>query len=118
MIAGLGLVIALAAAPDRPPVGRQAVADLAYALGQIHALSQVCLGEADQDWRERMNRLLTFEAPSAGADEPARRALVDRFNAGFALSRAEYPACTPEAEAARQAAARAGLSLSRQLGGE
>ena len=118
MIAGWALAAALAAAPDRAPAGRQAVADLAYALGQIHGLSQVCLGEADQAWRERMNRLLTFEAPAATVDEPARRALIDRFNAGFALSRAEYSACTPEAEAARQAAARAGLSLSRQLGGE
>jgi uncharacterized protein (TIGR02301 family) len=109
--------LALVAA-DWLPAERQAAADLAYALGEMHALSLTCVGEGDQTWRERMNRLLQYEAPAPGADDPDRRSLVERFNAGFSVRKAEFPACTPEAEADRQATARRGLSLSRRLAGE
>jgi uncharacterized protein (TIGR02301 family) len=108
------LALALAAARADP----QAASDLAYALGEMHALTQICVGESDQSWRERMNRMLPLETPTASMTDPVRTALIERFNAGFALKRATHPACTPEAEADRQAAARRGLTLSRRLAGE
>ncbi len=112
----IGIVLALAAAAAPPD--RQAASDLAYALGEMHALTQICVGEGDQSWRERMNRMLPLETPTASQSDPVRTALIERFNAGFALKRASHQACTPEAEADRQASARRGLTLSRRLAGE
>ena len=67
------------AGPERAPVERQALVDLAYVLGEAHALRQACSGTTDQTWRARMNRLIELEKPEEGL----QRRLVDAFNAGF-----------------------------------
>ena len=100
-----------AALSTRAPDGRQALADLAYVLGQAHALRQVC-DSGDQSWRTRMSRVLELEA----ADVALRRRLTDAFNAGFMTEQAVYPACGPKVKAAEQAVARKGNLLAQRLG--
>jgi uncharacterized protein (TIGR02301 family) len=105
-------LMALALAP-RSPDQRQAVVDLAYVLGEAHALRLVCVGPDAQTWRTRMSRLLDLEA----GDEATRRRLVDRFNAGFMSRQAEHPACTPATAAAERATAARGRALAQRLAG-
>jgi len=96
-----------AQAPDR----RAAAADLAYVLGEAHALRQVCVGADDGGWRTRMERMLEIEA----ADPAERRRLTNRFNAGFLAQRAQFPTCSDKVTAAERTVARKGLYLSRRL---
>ena len=66
------LLAALAlAAPARAQPREQTVADLAFAMGQSHALRQLCQGATDQYWRERMQRMTELEAPDP-ADRRAK----------------------------------------------
>jgi uncharacterized protein (TIGR02301 family) len=106
---------ALAVAPSAPrtPDQRQALADLAYVLGEAHALRRLCLGPADAVWYDRMQRLLMIEAP-----EPSFRAkLASGFNAGFLAAQAEHSACSDASRAAERAAAERGRALSNSLAG-
>ena len=91
-----------ALAQDRAPAERQVLVDLAYVLGESHALRQACRGEADQFWRGRMIRLVELEAP----DESLDRRLRNAFNTGFSTAHAQHAECTPQSrmEAARAAA--------------
>src|SRR5438874_6113181 len=76
MTAGV-LMAAMMVAVAQPPVVRQKLADLAYVLGEAHALAGACGRPGDLRWRARMNRLLDLEAR-----EPAFRSrLADSFNA-------------------------------------
>jgi uncharacterized protein (TIGR02301 family) len=84
------------------PQARQALDDLAYVLGQSHALRQTCRGTHDQYWRAKMLSLMQLEA----ASDPRMAARLSRaFNAGFDTERASHPVCAAAAlqEAARQA---------------
>jgi uncharacterized protein (TIGR02301 family) len=92
-------VLAPATAQERSPADRQTLIDLAYVLGQSHALRQVCAGVRDQYWRTRMQQLVSAEQP----DGPFNRRLADAFNDGFIASRQAYPACNG---ASRREAAR------------
>ncbi len=103
----LAAVLALACgqtalAQDRQPAGRQALIDLAFVLGQSHALRQACQGAADQYWRSRMLRLIDVEAP----DEALQTRLIQSFATGFDGARASFPDCS---RAARQEASKAAL---------
>jgi uncharacterized protein (TIGR02301 family) len=102
---------ALADPPPRPPEQRQTVIDLAYVLGESHALHRACAGDDDNRWRGRMSRLIQVEAPDAAY----KRSLTQSFNAGFVAAHAEFPACTDKSQAAERAAAERGRALSRQL---
>ena len=89
---GVALLLwASAPAPFRPGLG-----DLAYALGEAHALRQACRGRGDGRWRERMSAVLEAERP----DRERRSQLVERFTAGFAAARAAHPACDEGARSA------------------
>jgi uncharacterized protein (TIGR02301 family) len=89
-IAALLLFLAAPAiAEDRAPAQRQALIDLAYVLGESHALRQACEGQADQFWRDRMQRLVRAETPDADLD----RRLKDSFNTGFIAGQSGFPAC-------------------------
>ena len=114
------LLSALVAAPvlaprafgqERAADERQRLLDLAYALGESHALRQACQGEGDQFWRSRMVRLTEVEQ----ADQAFDAQLRERFNTGFASRRSEYPACDEASRKAEQAAARKGQALSHKL---
>jgi uncharacterized protein (TIGR02301 family) len=98
-------------AQDRTPAVRQSLVDLAYVLGEAHALRQACLGEDDQYWRTRMIRMVDTEQPDAALD----RRLKESFNTGFASRQGEFPTCTGATHRAEIATAARGQSLATQL---
>jgi uncharacterized protein (TIGR02301 family) len=98
-------------AQDRPPEDRQTLTDLAYVIGQAHAVRQVCEGADDQYWRARMMRLSEVEAADAAFDAQ----LKERFNAGFATGQAEQPVCGPASHAALAKLALKGQGLAAKL---
>jgi uncharacterized protein (TIGR02301 family) len=98
-------------AQDRDAGERQRLLDLAYTLGESHALRQACEGEGDQYWRSRMVRLTEVEQ----ADQAFDIQLRERFNTGFAARRSEYPTCDADSRKAEQQVARKGQALSRKL---
>ncbi|MDO9471975.1 MAG: TIGR02301 family protein [Caulobacter sp.] len=100
-----------AMAQEREPAERQTLIDLAYALGESHALRQACAGEGDQYWRERMMQVTQTEA----ADAAFNGRLTQAFNSGFATRQTEFPSCSPASKRAELMVARKGQSLSRQL---
>jgi len=100
-----------AVAQERPPPERQTLLDLAYTLGESHALRQACSGEDDQYWRDRMVRMTDTEA----ADEAFDGRLKQQFNSGFATRQTEFPSCSPASKRAEQAVARKGQALSTRL---
>jgi uncharacterized protein (TIGR02301 family) len=100
-----------ALAQERPPAERQSLVDLAYAIGESHALRQVCSGDGDQFWRDRMFELVSTEA--ADADLEAR--LKQAFNSGFAARKAQFPTCGIDSRKAELAVARKGQGLSAKL---
>ncbi|QUD87595.1 TIGR02301 family protein [Phenylobacterium montanum] len=113
----LALTLSLAApalAAERSAEDRQALADLAYVLGQSHALRQACEGQADQFWRTRMYRLLQAEQP----DPVLEHRLKDSFNTGYAAAQSAYPACSPQSRRAEARAAERGRALVAGLAGE
>lgn len=103
-----------AASPPRPPEQRQVLIDLAYVLGESHALRRLCAGPTDGQWYGRMSRLLALE----GDDPIFRQRLIDRFNAGFQVTQTDYPVCNGQSRIAEQSAAARGKTLAELLGGE
>ena len=98
-------------AQERDAGERQRLLDLAYALGESHALRQACEGADDQYWRSRMNRLLEAETPDAEFEDQMKA----NFNAGFAETRRLYPICNDSARRAQGLAAMRGQELSAAL---
>ena len=110
MTAGI-LMAAVVVAIAQPPVVRQQLADLAYVLGEAHALAGACGRPGNLRWRARMNRLLDLEAR-----EPVFRSrLADSFNAGFVARQAEFRTCTAKSRDAERAVAAKGAALARDL---
>jgi uncharacterized protein (TIGR02301 family) len=112
---GLALICAATAAaqipPARGPAERQALVDLAYVLGQSHALRQACAGVRDQHWRQRMETLVATEQP----DPAFSRRLAESFNTGFAATLSAYPRCGARSRRAEAAAAARGEALATSL---
>eukprot|EP01030_Chromulinospumella_sphaerica_P019183 gene19183-19066_t len=98
-------------AQERPPPERQSLVDLAYAIGESHALRQVCSGDGDQHWRDRMAELINTEA--ADADFEAR--LKQAFNSGFAARKSQFPSCGIDSRKAELAVARKGEGIAAKL---
>ena len=98
-MSALAVAVLLAAAS---PALRPELPELAYALGEAHALRQACRGRTDGRWRARMSAVLDREKPA----KEQRLQLIARFNDGFAAARAAHPACdaTSEREALDRAA--------------
>jgi uncharacterized protein (TIGR02301 family) len=109
------LALSAAALPasgqERPPEMRQSVVELAYVLGESHALRQACAGPNDQHWRTRMVGLVEAEQADPGLD----RQMKEGFNAGFAARRSQFPVCTDAARQALIAAASRGQELASSL---
>ncbi|KRA61606.1 hypothetical protein ASD79_05685 [Caulobacter sp. Root655] len=111
-LAALALLAPTAAvAQDRGPVERQKLLDLAFTIGESHALRQVCQGAGDQYWRSRMVRLTDVEK----ADQAFDAQLRDKFNTGFAARQGEFPQCDDDSRRAEQAAARHGQAIAAKL---
>lgn len=100
-----------AVAQERAPPERQTLLDLAYTLGESHALRQACSGEGDMYWRDRMVNMSETEA----ADEAFDGRMKQSFNAGFATRQTEFPSCGPASRRAEQAVARKGQALAARL---
>ena len=100
-----------AAAQERTPPERATLGDLAYAIGESHALRQLCLGPNDQYWRDRMLRLTQVE----DADPAFDAVLRERFNTGFAAGQADAVACGPASKKAEAEAAARGQALAAKL---
>ncbi|WP_165190641.1 TIGR02301 family protein [Caulobacter soli] len=100
-----------ALAQDRGPVERQTLLDLAFTLGESHALRQVCEGGGDQYWRSRMVRLTDVEK----ADQAFDAQLRDKFNTGFAARQGQFVECDDASRQAEQQVARKGQALSAKL---
>ncbi|WGM40977.1 TIGR02301 family protein [Caulobacter sp. NIBR1757] len=105
------LLASPALAQERPPPERQSLVDLAYAIGESHALRQVCSGDGDQYWRDRMAELVNTE--QADADFEAR--LKQSFNSGFAARKAQFPSCGPDSRKAELAVARKGEGIAKRM---
>lgn len=111
------LALAAPSVTPRTPQARQTVVDLAYAMGETHALRQACRGEDDQEWRVHMTRLIETEAVDPALGPSGQRRLIDAFNAGFNSKKAQFPACGPQVQAALEASAAKGEALARKLAG-
>ena len=111
VFASLLLLTTPAPAQDRSPAQRQTLTDLAYVLGQSHALRQVCQGATDQFWRGRMLKLVEAETP----DPAFNTRLHNAFNAGFSSAQVQYPTCGPDSRRAEAAAAAHGQALASSL---
>ncbi len=111
MFAVLALAPLPALAQERSPDLHQTLAELAYVLGESHALRQACSGTGDQYWRNRMIRLVEAEQPDAGLD----RQIKEGFNAGFVARRSEFPRCGPGVKRAQAMVAGHGRDLSARL---
>jgi uncharacterized protein (TIGR02301 family) len=107
----LMLIAGPALAQDRSPAERQTLGDLAYALGESHALRQVCSGLNDQYWRDRMVRLTQVEAADPSFDAVVR----ERFNVGYAAGQAQAQDCNAASRRAEAAAASRGQALAQKL---
>jgi uncharacterized protein (TIGR02301 family) len=102
------------ASGDEEPVRRQVAADLAYVLGEIHALHRTCAGPNDGTWRARMEALVNAEA----ADVGFRRRLMKRFNSGYLEASAAHVSCGSDSLEAERRAQSEGARLARRLSGE
>lgn len=107
----LALTVSPALAQQREPAQRQVLLDLAYVLGEAHALRQVCAGPSDQFWRTRMMRML--EAESGDALFEGR--LRDTFNAGYVGRQAQFTQCSAQSRDAEAKVAARGQSLAGRL---
>ena len=114
-MAGLPLVFAGASSAQEPPrrlgADRQVVVQLAYTLGEAHALRRLCAGPSDATWYARMQRLESQEA----ADDAARAQLVESFNAGFAARQAQFVGCSRRSRGTERAVAQRGAVLAQRL---
>jgi uncharacterized protein (TIGR02301 family) len=108
--AALIALASLALTAQAPARGGQ-VSSLAFTLGQSHGLRQLCHGETDQYWRNRMEAMLRLEA----ADEAAREPLTVRFNDGFRDARGHQARCNDLSRLAERAAAARGKALAQTL---
>lgn len=107
VLSGAGPVLA----QDRAPAERQSLLDLAFTLGESHALRQVCEGAGDQYWRSRMVRLTEVEK----ADQAFDAQLRERFNTGYAARQGQFTACDEASRQAEQQTARKGQALAAKL---
>jgi uncharacterized protein (TIGR02301 family) len=115
-ISTAALMLALqaqAAGAPRTPAERQTLTDLAYVLGQSHALRQACAGTADQFWRARMRALIAAETP----DPAFEGQLKGAFNTGYSGGQAANPRCTPAVRRREAATAARGRALAASLTG-
>lgn len=113
LIAAVLAVAATAAhaQPGRSPSQRQTLLEIAFVLGEAHALRTACRGPEDQTWRARMTGLMEVEQ----ADEAFRRVLVERFNAGYGAGEGKAPSCRPGTPEQEREAARRGERLAATL---
>jgi uncharacterized protein (TIGR02301 family) len=107
----LALLVQPAAAQDRAPAARQKLIELAYVLGESHALKQTCQGHSNYYWYTRMKQLLDVEA----SDQALQARLANNFNTGYAAGKAAFPTCGKDLKAEAAKLALRGQGLAEQL---
>lgn len=85
---------------------------LAGVMGELHALAFLCQGSGAQQWRRRMEEMLSLEAPEGN---PRRQRLIARFNDGFRHHQQRRTRCGAESEMEAQRLALQGQALSETL---
>lgn len=119
-LAGLGLFVSLLV-PANFAFGQSQVrtqdylrnlVQLSEVLGEAHAIRTVCRGSGSQEWRLKMQDLLTLEAPNQGA---LRRSMVNGFNAGYGIGSDRYRQCDASAIAGYRELGVEGQMLSDRL---
>ena len=115
MRAVIATLIALSIAPpvlgqERDPSARQTLVDLAYVLGQAHALHQLC-SPGDQHWRTRMVAMVETEASEHAFAERLRA----QFNTGYVAGQSDVAGCTPQSRKAEAAVEARGAGLARRM---
>jgi uncharacterized protein (TIGR02301 family) len=112
ILAALLVVLPTAAlAQERDPAARQAVVDLAYVLGQAHALTQLC-DPGDQHWRSHMLAMVETE----GDDHAFAERLRGQFNTGYLSGQQQFTSCSPESRRAQSQVAARGAAIAKRLG--
>jgi uncharacterized protein (TIGR02301 family) len=96
------------------PEGRRAkysadLRDLSRVLGGAHYLRILCLGNADQSWRDYMREMLTAEPPRF------RQELAALFNAGYRAEEERFPVCSPQAQTMETELMKKGMRLADWL---
>jgi uncharacterized protein (TIGR02301 family) len=110
-VAAPALAPGAAQAQERDPAARQTLIDLAYILGEAHALRQICM-PGDQHWRGRMSGIVETENADHGFAERMRQ----QFNTGYVARQSQFTACTPESRKAESDVASRGAALARRMG--
>ena len=111
----LVLPLCVTAQSDRPPTSRSSVEDtvrLSALIGEVHGLTVLCEGRANQAWRAQLLALLDLEAPFPGG---RRSALIDAFNRGYLDAQNRFGVCTQEAREDRLRLAARGKALAETL---
>jgi uncharacterized protein (TIGR02301 family) len=98
-------------AQDRSPTARQSLVELAYVLGEVHAMRQRCRGRTDYYWYTRMKQLLDVEA----SDQALAARLANTFNTGYAAAQARFPSCDKALKSEMAQLSQQGQTLSDQL---
>lgn len=81
---------------EKTPPYEDRLLRLSEIIGSLHFLTLLCKPEDGLLWYNKMQEILTAEAPS----QLRRAKLVERFNSGFSGFQATYRKCTPSAETA------------------
>ena len=111
LVAAVSVAAPAALAQERPPQEQDALVALAYTLGESHALRQVCNGDDDQYWRDRMQGLSDTELADGDLDVRLNRS----FNSGFHSRERQFRSCGPGVRQAQYQVARKGQGLARQM---
>mgnify|MGYP001071602947 CR=1 FL=1 len=81
-------------------------------LGAVHYLRNLCLGQAEGNWRDDMQRMIDMEA----AGEPKRQEkLTAALNRGYRSFAAIYTACTDSAVVAEERYRNEGATLATEI---
>ena len=86
---------------------------LSEIIGSVHYLRHLCAPDSpEQDWRDKMQRLLDSETK----DEPRRREqLTAAFNRGYRSFASVYTDCTPQAITAEERYRNEGATLATEI---
>ncbi|UPA25472.1 TIGR02301 family protein [Shinella oryzae] len=97
---------------EKPAPYDERLERLSEILGAVHYLRNLCLGQAEDNWRADMQRLIDMEA----AGEPKRQEkLTAAFNRGYRSFAAIYTACTDSAVVAEQRYRNEGATLATEI---
>ncbi|PST25423.1 TIGR02301 family protein [Mesorhizobium plurifarium] len=97
---------------EKPTPYDQRLIRLAEILGSVHYLRNLCLDQAEDDWRRSAQELIDKEA----AGEPKRRERITAaFNRGYRTFASVYTRCTEPATLAEERYRAEGATLASEI---